>query len=343
MTGDTSEQTTSSSGIGQVESANDIAGNRITAGLDNADKQAYEQFAEALRNLNTFGLTPSDIDKILTSLTTLSSGVRPLHAFPPTHFNFDNLLASLGGLNTLSPGGLLTKVNQPTLRIAISEEPLTAQNLLAIIAAITDLHTRCWVVQQKQFADLMDYSQTRDPRFLKKANLRIGMMTHNSPAIIDFLINSSGSVTGAAVLAFALKNAIDAVAQTPLRFRATKLKNEREALNQQIAAQQAEAENKDKEQERQIAAQKAQLELEKQQIELDRQRLELQKDRVKIVLEIATTTFNQLQIDIDAGQREMIIHSLVPPLLQIAAIDSSITTIIPKHSGEENKESSENK
>src|SRR5260221_372514 len=73
--------------------------------------------------------------------------------------------------------------NQPTLRIAILEEPLTAQNLSAVIAAITDLHARCWFIQQNRLTDLMDYAQTRDPRYLKEANLQIGILTHSSPAL----------------------------------------------------------------------------------------------------------------------------------------------------------------
>src|SRR5712691_7131085 len=96
-----------------------------------------------------------------------------------------------------------------TLRIRIFEKPLTAQNLSAIIAAITDLHARCWLIQQKQFTDLMDYAQTRDPRFLKEANLQVGVMIHNSPALIDFLISSAGGITGAVALAYALRTAID--------------------------------------------------------------------------------------------------------------------------------------
>jgi len=233
--------------------------------------------------------------------------------------------------------------NQVTLRIGILEDPLTAQNLSAIITAITDLHARCWFIQQKRLSDLMDYAQTRDPRFVKEANLRVGAMSHNSPVVIDLLVNAGTITGGVATLVLAMTKAIDAVAQTPLRFRAAKLKNEREVLDQKIAAEKAETEKRTLDQERQIAAQKAQIELEKQQLELDRQRFELQKDRVNVVIEIATTTFNQLQVDIDAGQREMIIHSLVPPLLQLASADAIVTTLPATLPNEENKESSENK
>jgi hypothetical protein len=229
------------------------------------------------------------------------------------------------------------------LRVQILEEPLTAQNLSAIITAITDLHARCWFIQQKRLSDLMDYAQTRDPRFVKEANLRVGAMSHNSPAIIDLLVNAGTITGGVATLVLAMTKAIDAVAQTSLRFRAAELKNEREVLDQKIAAEKADAEKRTLDQERQIAAQKAQIELEKQQLELDRQRFELQKDRVNVVIEIATTTFNQLQVDIDIGQREMIIHSLVPPLLQLASAEAKVTTLPATLPNEANKESAENK
>src|SRR5207248_2811889 len=75
------------------------------------------------------------------------------------------------------------------LHIRVLEEPLTAQNLSIAIAAITDLYTRCLLFLEERFTDLMDYAQTRDPRFVKEANLQVGAMTHNSPAIIDLLLN----------------------------------------------------------------------------------------------------------------------------------------------------------
>jgi hypothetical protein len=237
--------------------------------------------------------------------------------------------------------GLADK-NHSTLRIVILEEPLTAQTLSTIIAAITDLHTRCWFIQQNRLSDLMDYAQTRDPRYLKEANLQIGILAHNSPAIIDVIVNA-GSVVGGATLVLALKKGIDAIVQAPLRFEEARLKNEREKLNQQIAAVKAEAEKRTTDQEQQFAAQKAQIDLERQQLELDRQKLQFQQERVKITLEIAKTVVSELQSISDDGQREMIIHSLVPPFLQIAATDAVILTEVPPPQSEKQKESPEEK
>src|SRR5258706_9266852 len=41
-----------------------------------------------------------------------------------------------------------TDKNQPRLFIAIVEEPLTALSLSTTIVAVTDLHARCWFIQQ---------------------------------------------------------------------------------------------------------------------------------------------------------------------------------------------------
>ncbi len=183
------------------------------------------------------------------------------------------------------------------LRLQILQEPLTAHNLSAIIAAITDLYTRCWLIQQKRFSDLMDYSQTREPRFVREANLQVGIMSHNSPTIVDLLLNAGGIVGGAATLAFTLTKAIDVIAQTPLRYEATKLKNLREIqaqqiyekqaeLNRQIETRKAETEDKGNQQAQQIEAQRKQLDLDRQQVLLDieKQKIEVEaeKERIKI-------------------------------------------------------------
>ena len=66
--------------------------------------------------------------------------------------------------------------------IRIVQEPLTAQNFTTIISALTDLHTKCWLIEQGQFINLIDYTQTHDIRFVKEANLVIGKLAHYSIA-----------------------------------------------------------------------------------------------------------------------------------------------------------------
>jgi hypothetical protein len=46
------------------------------------------------------------------------------------------------------------------LRVGVGEGPLTAHALSTILAALTELHTKCWLIQQARFADLMDYTHT---------------------------------------------------------------------------------------------------------------------------------------------------------------------------------------
>jgi ABC-type uncharacterized transport system substrate-binding protein len=76
--------------------------------------------------------------------------------------------------------------------------------------------------------------------------------------------------------------------QTPQRYRAAKLKNDREAQEQKIREQEAQ-----------------------QQLKIDAQKAE-------ILLEIAATALRQLQSNNSAKEREMIIHTLIPPLLQLS-------------------------
>ena len=70
----------------------------------------------------------------------------------------------------------VAQASSSTIRIRITEEPLTAQNLTTIISALNELHTKCWLIQQDRFSDLINYAQTHDIRFTKEANLTIGKL-----------------------------------------------------------------------------------------------------------------------------------------------------------------------
>ena len=119
------------------------------------------------------------------------------------------------------------------LSIRITEEPLTAQNFSTIISVLTELYTKAWLIQQGRFPDLINYAQTHDRRFTKEANLVIGKLAHDSPALIELLLNPA-TLAATATVALALKTAIDAVAQTRLRFRAMELDNQKKALEMKI-------------------------------------------------------------------------------------------------------------
>src|SRR5438067_2906284 len=71
--------------------------------------------------------------------------------------------------------------NFPNLYIRVTEDPLTSRNLSTIISALTELHTKCWLIAKGRFADLIEYTQTHNVRFAEEANLVITRIKHNSP------------------------------------------------------------------------------------------------------------------------------------------------------------------
>ena len=204
-----------------------------------------------------------------------------------------------------------------TFQIRITEEPLTAQNFTTIISTLTELHTKAWLIQQGRFSDLINYAQTHDIRFTKEANLTIGKLAHNSPTLVELILNPTtlAAAAGAVVtLTGALKIAIDNVGQTSLRFKEKELDIEmrkQEAQRaQQTAAQQAEQER-----------QKAQLEIEKQRLEIEKQRLEVEKNRVEVALETASKMIDALRPGIDMEKKGMLVQALLPTLLQLSTTE----------------------
>src|SRR5437868_3954100 len=58
-----------------------------------------------------------------------------------------NHLSTPKFITTYRPSPLLrSKNNSPTVHIRILEEPLTARNFSLIISALTELHTKCWLI-----------------------------------------------------------------------------------------------------------------------------------------------------------------------------------------------------
>ncbi len=218
--------------------------------------------------------------------------------------------------------------NPSILHIRILEEPLTAQNFATIISALTELHTKCWLIAKGRFADLIEYTQTRNFHFAEEAHLVITKMTHNSPADIKLNINADASVQG---LAEALHLGIDAFKLAGHRDRAASLENDARVLEMRLSELDKQSELADKKQARHIGAQKAELEkqkalleMEKQQLEIERQRLEVQerrldieKKRIDYALETASKMVNMLRPDADKETREMLLRTLLPNLLQL--------------------------
>jgi transcriptional regulator with XRE-family HTH domain len=217
------------------------------------------------------------------------------------------------------------KIDQ-TIRIRINEEPLTAYNINIIISAFIELHTKFWLIQQQRFTDVIGYTQSHNPRFVKEANLLIGKMAHNSPGWLEFMTTHGSAITEA------LKT-VTSIMKTPFQLQAAELENEAKELEIRLKEQVAKSELADKKQNRQIEAQKAalenqktQLELEDKRLELKRKQLELQekqldleKKRVEIALEIAHKAVDVFPLEADVVTKAMLAETLLPNILQLGA------------------------
>jgi hypothetical protein len=241
----------------------------------------------------------------------------------------------------------LTLNRASTLRIRIMEDPLTALNFNMIISALTELHTKCWLIQQGRFSDLIDYAQTRSTHLAREAGLVITKLTLNSPADIelaqatlsggsaknmpvDIKVNVDASPKG---VMEALRTAIDAVIQVPLRFRLAQLEIRAKEAEMHYKEVEGQSQLADKEQNRQLEAQNAELvkqktllEIEREKVEIERQRLvlqserlELEKTRLEYALETANEMIDALHPGIDIVTKAILARTLLPNLLQLGS------------------------
>jgi len=262
-------------------------------------------------------LTPLEIKLVLENDIALSL----IQLIEP--ILFENLEIIVDELKTLDKLEISSDI-----QIKIVEDALTAPNFLTIMNAISQLHTKCWLIAKNRLADLIKFTQTQDIGLSKEANLVIVKVTHNSPADIKFNVNTDISVQG---IAEALKVAIDAFSQKQSRFDAAELENRARELEIKIREQEAYSATIDKAQTRQIEAQAAELEkqktllgMEKQKLELEKQQLELQKERFEIetmrinyALETAKKMVDLLHPNTDEQTKAMILQTLIPNLLQL--------------------------
>jgi hypothetical protein len=257
--------------------------------------------------------------------------------------------------------------SEPILHIRIMEEPLTILNFRTIISSLTELHTKCWLIQQGRLSDLVDYAQTHDTRFIGEANLIITKLTLNSPADIklaqssrsdnqpqnsplDIKVNVDASPKG---IMEALRTAIDAVVQVTIRFKAAKLEIRARELDVNQKEMEWQSQLADREQNRHLEAQKAELikqktllEIEREQVEIERQRLalqgerlELEKKRVEYALETANKMVDILNPGIDDITKALLARTLLPNLLQLGNSNGlELVPLVP-----ENAQSAEDK
>jgi len=171
----------------------------------------------------------------------------------------------------------------PSIRLRIDEEPLTTKTLNSLTSVVTTLHTKLWLIHQDRFTDLITYTQTRDERFDREANLRVLSLRYNSPLDIKLDV-------GVDKIGDALQKSIDAFGQAGLRYKEQQLKNDAAALENRLRDLQAQADLADREENRrhtrrmeEFEVKSAMLDIELKLAALDRERLAVQLDRASIV------------------------------------------------------------
>lgn len=203
------------------------------------------------------------------------------------------------------------------LRLEIAQDPLPAFTLAAILSAFTELHTKCWLIQKGRFADLMDYTQTHQPRLAQEANLVITKLSYNSPAEIIAAVASF-------IVGGALVKGIDGILQTRLRYQRTQL--ELESKQRELKRQKAEVVSDDKE--RQLQLREHEIAVERQQLELDKAHFQWEQERLTIITETATIMVQTLQPEADPQTKAMAARALVPQLLAFGQVQGLEITLL---------------
>jgi hypothetical protein len=194
------------------------------------------------------------------------------------------------------------------IHFRVMEEPLTTHNLITILSATTDLATKCWLIAHQRFADLIEYSQTHDVRFVEETQLHITKLTHNSPLVGSFKIDLSASNVAEAIV-----TAIEGVTQAKARLEKAQLENEAKAQEIAQAKQKAEQEGK----ESALELERKELAIERERLEILEKRLDVQKKGIEYALEIASKTIAVLHPNADEQTKAMLIQDLLPAILQL--------------------------
>ena len=220
-----------------------------------------------------------------------------------------------------------------TLHIGITEKPLTAYNLNTFLSAIVGLHTKCWLISKERFADLIEYTQTHNPRFDAESRLVITKLSYNSPfeAKLDI-----GSETIRAITA-----AIESLKTLNLKEQEVALKNQQLALDNAIRAAHAQEELASNEQKRGLERQTADLERQEKLLDLEAKRLDLMarqleyeekrlvllERRWEVAAQIATKTVEAQQPKLSSEVRSMAIASLQSDVLQLTEVNGLELTL----------------
>jgi len=250
-----------------------------------------------------------------------------------------------------------TEAETVAIRIRIDADPLSVTDFSTFLSALSDLHARCWLLQNGRFADVADYAAGRHPRILREANLTIRRMSMNSPLNFDINLNPK-------TLAESITVGIDSMSQAGARKRAAEIEVEKRELEvaDEAAKRVQELEIARRDADLRQAAERQRLQIETDQAELARRerevglaekllaldtrrieaetaRLRAQQELMKAQLELAdqaTATAERLVGILRGGSvgpeaLPFLTKLLEPPLLQIGLIagtaDISVTVI----------------
>jgi hypothetical protein len=193
-----------------------------------------------------------------------------------------------------------------TIRLLISEDPLALSTLASALSALTELSTKYWLIAQARFADLIEYTQTHNERFLQEAGITLGALSHNSPMNFDVRF-------GATDVAEAIAKTIDGIAQAKQRYTQKEL----EIKAQVQALEQNEREAEEKQLLAQLERERQQLDIEQKRLEIIEKQLEIQKQTIEFALDLAGKILDGFQPGLDPAARAMAIQVSMSNILQL--------------------------
>ena len=201
------------------------------------------------------------------------------------------------------------------LYIRITENPLTAENVNTFLSAIVGLHTKCWLLSQGRLADLIEYGQTRDLRFVQEADLAISKLSHNSPLEAKIDVGEG--------LVKAITDAIERMLTIGFTRRQRDLENQArdfENASNRRQAEDAHAATELERKEKELALEIKSLEIERERLRLSIERQQGLLESVKIAIETADTLATQLYPDLSDGEKSMVARSIASNLSQLSEV-----------------------
>ena len=215
----------------------------------------------------------------------------------------------------------------------ITEEPLTPYNLATILMALTELYTKYWLAAKGRYADLVEFSQTRDVRFTKEAGTAIAWATYNSP--FNFGLSIDKVVPGAAD---GLMTVIDGLTQREAKRRKLELENESIVLENRAREQQIKKDEQKSEHEQKMAAleeEQKRIEVEQKRLSYMEHRLELEKKNFEYARELAELGAAISSPNVQTDIKVMIAQLTLNNILQLQNATGLELALPPPKVGEE--------